>query len=1374
MSVTDLSADDPSELRTTPTFPVVGIGASAGGVQALIRFFGHMPERPGMAFVVVMHLSPEHESALAEILQRQCRLPVRQVSERTPLAPDEVYIISPAQQLAMADGHLETTALQRPIGRRVAIDVFFRSLAEAHRERAIAIVLSGSGADGSVGLRRVKEVGGLTLAQTPGDAEYDEMPASAIASGAVDFVLPVDDMPLKLEELWTNARRIELPYGKPPSMLAESPSSPSAAARAEHALGDIMVLLRARTGHDFRHYKRATVLRRIERRLQVNGVPTLPSYLSFLESNAEETTALLRDMLISVTHFFRDREAFEALQRLIDARLLDSSRPQPKVRAWVAGCASGEEAYSVAMLLAERSTMRETPPQVQVFASDIDERAIAVARAGLYPLAINVDVSEARLRQFFVKEGSSYRVRQELRERVLFAAHNLLRDPPFINLDLMCCRNLLIYLEREVQMRVLEVFHFALRPGGLLFLGSSESADAATGLFTVVDKKNRIYVANSVPRTQRVLPNLPGMRPLSMTLPPPLHQPAPSLDQQPAVVSVLGALHHRLLEAQGPASVLVDSGGNILHSSGRISEFLRFTDGPPTQDLLAVVRPELRLELRTAMFRAGQTGERVEARRVRLADAEPPSWVLMTVRPAEDAQAAFTLVSFDKVQALLEPPAESDIHTDPVLALLEAELQQTRDQLNGSLGRSATSSEELRASNEELQAINEELRSATEELETSKEELQSLNEELITVNHELKIKIDETSKVNDDLKNLIASTDIATIFIDRFMRIKRFTPRATDLFNLIDGDVGRPLMDITRRVDYPEMEADAATTFESLRAVEREVGGAGGRQYLARLLPYRTHEDVIDGAVLTFVDITATRRAEQQARATESDMRLVVESTEDYGIITMDPQGRVKTWNAGARRLFGYSADEMVGQQPLAIYSAADRLAGAFDDELRRARDTGRALDERWHVTKDGRSFYCSGVMTPLYDEGLKGYAKIARDVTSAKHAEAQLEMLLQSEQAVRTELQAASVLKDEFLAVMSHELKHPLNLIQINAELLSRLPEVRDAPAVARAADVIRRTVVSQAKIIDDLLDLSRLHTGKLTLQRETVNWATIVAAVVDAVREDAQSLGLALTMQIDDAAALIDADAVRVEQIVWNLVSNALKFTPPGGSVELRLTHEAGEARLDVIDTGHGIEPSLGAQVFDMFRQAARGPTRPQGGLGIGLALVKLLAEQHGGRVAVASEGVGHGTTFSVWLPLSRSTGADMPADPARPGLSGLRILLVDDTPDTLDSFAALLQLEGAEVATAGSGEKALQLAREGTFDLVLSDIAMPGMDGYELIRRLREIEPMRSVAAVALTGFGRAADEQHALAAGFDAHLAKPVSLEALIPTVRRLRH
>jgi two-component system CheB/CheR fusion protein len=1354
-------------------FPVVGIGASAGGIQALLRFFENAPADMGMAFVVVLHLSSKHVSSADKVIQNVTRMRVSQVSRPTPIEANHIYVIAPGKSLTMTDGYLNARDAEPASGRPVSIDRLFRSLAEAHGQHAMCIVMSGTGSDGAVGIARIKERGGVTLAQEPNDAEYPEMPQNAIQTDQVDLVLPAVEMPQRLLDIWNNAKRIALPEIEPTVSLNDRADRRG---EAEVALQDILSTLRSRTGHDFRFYKRATMLRRIERRLQVNGVPDLIAYRDLLRENPRETGALLKDMLIGVTSFFRDREAFESVERDVLPALFHGKSDGDQIRAWVAGCSSGEEAYSLAMLLTEQRDLLHSAANIQVFATDIDESAVARARVGVYPEAILTDVRPSTLRQFFVKTGAHYEVVKSVREKILFAMHNVLRDPPFSRLDFVSCRNLLIYLDRGVQHQVLEMFHYALYPNGYLFLGSSESADSVEDLFTVVDKKNRVYRAKAAK-----LPNRPAL-----ASPSAVNQTgrySTSEEQGYALTPgrrnfSFSALHQRVLEQYAPPSVIVNHDSKIVHMSDNAGRFLRYVGGEPSSNLIAVVLPELRLDLRTALFQAVQTGNSVEARRVKMQRDGHPSFMNMTVRPFHDAaaDADFVLVLFDEVQEAMTETSiitERDKGHDTVMQQLEQELHLSKEQLQTTIEQYETSTEELKASNEELQAINEELRSATEELETSKEELQSVNEELITVNAELQAKIEETGKANDDLQNLITSTDIATIFVDRAMCIKRYTPSASAVFNLIGADVGRSLFDITHKLVYPELADDVSATFQSLRLIEREVSTHDGRWFLARLLPYRTADDRIDGAVLSLIETTARRRAEANVRAGEERLRLAAQTTNDFAIIVQDPDGRIVSWNSGAERVFGYSENEAVGQKIDVIFMTRDQEEHVASHEREVAQQDGRADDERWYVAKGGRKVYCSGVVTPMNDPKFTGYVKIVRDLTVRKTQEDVRQAQLGEERAVRAQAEAANRLKDDFLAVLSHELKHPLNLIHVKAEMLPRIPEARGVPAIQLAADAIQRAVLGQAKIIDDLLDLSRVRAGKLALNLAMGDIAHMLATIADAIEGDAASRGIALSFEGLSEPAWTKVDSVRFDQIVWNLLSNALKFTPRGGSVTVQLTREEDELRIVVADTGSGIEASLLPHIFEMFSQGSEARRKTGGGMGIGLALVKQLVEMHAGRVLAQSAGAGRGTTMSVWLPLLdvRPTGGR--EVPERGGsLADVRLLVVDDDSETASAFAALLQLEGARVATAHSGHEALELLEQNHVDLLICDISMPGMDGYELIDRVRANPLLAKLPAIALTGFVGGADEKRAQVSGFDLTLTKPVSLDTLIASAEQV--
>jgi two-component system CheB/CheR fusion protein len=1372
------AARDPAVQKSELTFPVVGIGASAGGIAALKTLLAPMQADIGMAFVVAVHLSPTHESSMASILQRSTVMPVLEVTEPVALQANHVYVISPSMQLLMTDGMLRVSPLDRRSGPHTAIDLMFRSLAQAHGKRAVCIVLSGTGADGAQGLGPVKEAGGVTIAQQPDDAQYGDMPRSAIATGLVDIVLPAADLALRLLALWHDAQRLELPE-PPPSLSALVEPSPRL--DAEQALRGVILLLRDRTGVDFAHYKPATVLRRLERRMKINGRTNLPAYRDLLESTPAETAPLLQDMLISVTRFFRDPQAFEALEAELLARPFDLVGTPPTLRAWVAGCATGEEAYSVAIVLGE-VLAASSQAALQIFASDLDQRAIDVARRGHYPGSIDLDVTPRRLQEHFEREAHGFQVRKSVRESILFAVHNVLRDPPFTRVDLICCRNLLIYLDRQAQAEVLRAFHFALHPGGLLFLGNSESIDAVADLFTPVDLKQRLYRANRLEDTK------PYFGPAGVALDAPIGAPRAVVSSRVAAASPasphqpLELLHARAVARAGPPSVLLDADHQMLHVSERAARFFRFVGGVPSSRVLEVVRPELRVELRTALFRAVESGRVVASRRVRLAAADGLSDVAMSVHPlTDDSARGLLLVVFDAHETSSDTVGPPDPRHpsaapggDVVTAALEDELMHAKETLRQVVFDAVASTEELRAANEELQSMNEELRSATEELEASREELQSVNEELTDVNAEQRRKVEETGRVNDDLTNLIASTEIGTVFIDRSLCVKRYTPQATQIFNLIPSDVGRPLLHITHKLRYDELEQDAMAVLRSLTTVERELCTQDDRVFLARLLPYRTAEDRIDGVVLNFFDITARSQAEAKVRLSEQHMRMVAGSMHDYAFVTFDVDGLITTWNGGAEGMFGHRAVEVIGRSVDVIFTEADRQAGVLQHEMRLARERGKADDDRWLARKDGSVFFASGVMTALTANGLQGYAKIARDMTSNKMIEVRREAVLVEEQAQRSRVEEASALKDEFLAVMSHELKNPLNLIQLNAELLLRTPQAREIAVVVRAAGTIRQAVVSQAQIIDDLLDLSRLDTGKLALAPAPLDMGEVIQRTVAAIAMDASAKQQSIQLDLQpDVMAF--ADPVRVEQIVWNLLANALKFTPPGGRIMLSLSSDAGMVCVAVTDTGIGLAPHEVETVFEMFHQVDSGTNRDKGGLGIGLALVKRIAVLHGGRVEARSPGLSLGSTFSVWLPSDpappRRAASPAPMQPS--DLQGLRILMVDDEPATLFAFSELLAMEGATVSMAASAAEGLQLLQSRSFDVLVSDLAMPGMDGYEFIALVRKQLAGLGMPSIAVSGMGRQHDIRRAVEAGFDAHLSKPLQLAQLTAEIIRLR-
>ena len=855
--------------------PICAIGASAGGVAALRTLFQELPPDLGLAYVVVVHLAPDHPSALHEILAARTRMPVRQVEDGPALEADHVYVIPPGAELVIDGGHVTARPFTEPRGRRAPIDMMFRSIAAGHGD-GLAVVLSGAGSDGATGVGAIKEAGGVVFVQDPAEAEFPMMPRSAIAVGVADFVAPVAELATRIGEV---ARAREAVRSLDPDGAAGE-------------LRRIVTFLRARTGHDFSSYKRATVMRRVARRMQVRRVGGLAAYADLLRQEPEEAQELFADLLISVTMFFRDQAAFDTLARKAVGPILEEAG-EDEVRAWVVGCATGEEAYSLAIVMREEMARRGLRVPVQIFASDLDEGALATAREGRYPRSIEADVSEERLRRHFTDEGTHYRIRQEVRDLVLFASHSVLKDPPFMRLDLVSCRNLLIYLERPLQSELYRLFHYGLGPHRYLFLGSAETADATPELFAPVDREGRLY--RSRPHAARILPMLPQ---LSIGHPPAIQARRPAGEGQAGGQRPAEA-HAAALERASPPSALVDQDHAIVHLSPTAGRFVLHSAGPFTGKLTAVVRPELRLDLQIALDRAFDRGEATVTLPVPVAFEDVRRRVVLHVARVEGPEggAARALVLFMDGGAAEDEdaPIGAGSRGPGEERRLHEELRASQERLVVSRGRHDVSIQDLRAANEELQSINEEYRSASEELETSKEELQSMNEELRTVNAELRSKLDSIASAHSDLQNLTAATEIGTLFLDPELRIRMFTPPVADLFNVADTDIGRAITDFTHRLVHDGLEADAREVLRDLAPVEKEVQSRDGRWHMMRLRPYRTIEDRIDGIVVTFVDVTARRETETRLGESEARYRHLFDSI-DQGFclveVVLDEAGR--------------------------------------------------------------------------------------------------------------------------------------------------------------------------------------------------------------------------------------------------------------------------------------------------------------------------------------------------------------------------------------------------------------------------------------------------------------------------------------------------
>jgi two-component system, chemotaxis family, CheB/CheR fusion protein len=832
---------------------VVGIGASAGGLAALREFFHKAPAESGLAWVVITHLSPEHESHMAGLLQPYVKMPVEQVEKTVRLEADRVYVIPPNANLESVDTHLRLSRLEANRSPHAPIDHFFRTLSRTHDHHGVGVVLTGTGSDGALGLKEIKERGGLVLVQEPTEAEYDGMPRSALATGLVDLVLPLAKLPEAIVAYARTQPRVLIRGG-----------DEEGDAQQRKLLQGVFALLRAHTGRDFSKYKRSTTLRRIGRRMQLRNVEELSDYHRLLQEDKDEIRTLSEELLITVTKFFRDPEVFEVLEREVLPELFRGKSSEDELRAWSVGCATGEEAYSLAMMFMEKASEQELPPRMQVFATDLHEPALELAREGLYLGEIDTQVSRRRLRRFFQIEGGGYRIRREVREHVVFAVHNLLADPPFSRLDLIVCRNLLIYLNRDVQGDVLGLFHYALKPGGFLVLGTAETIGPSE-LFRTLHKPQAIYQRRDVPSPE---PHLPVF-PLTRVLPSGQAKQREQRGELPAY----GVLHQRMVERYAPPSLLVSPNDKVAHLSEHAGRYLVHPGGEVTANVYKLVREELRIELQAALHASREAQGPVTSRPVQVRFDGETRPVLLQVYPSMDPeQEGFALIIFEEraPSGTSGELTEEERGGDPRIGKMEAEIDLARQRLHAIIKEYETSQEELKASNEELQSSNEELRSTLEELETSKEELQSMNEELQTVNQENQNKVVELARLTGDLQSLLSSTDIATLFLDRDFRIMRFTPKIEKLFNIRPTDQGRPLSDLTHRLADSLLLDDAETVLRTLAPAEREIVDAEGQCYLVRILPYRSPTDHIGGVVVTFIDITARRRAEESLRQSEA------------------------------------------------------------------------------------------------------------------------------------------------------------------------------------------------------------------------------------------------------------------------------------------------------------------------------------------------------------------------------------------------------------------------------------------------------------------------------------------------------------------------
>ncbi|RRN64275.1 response regulator [Caulobacter sp. 602-1] len=1403
--------------------PVVAVGASAGGLEPITRLLAAIPAKNGLAFVVIQHLDPTSKSLLPELLGRQTAMTVQAATDGIKVMPDQVYVIPPGAHLTIGSGRLHLSTRPTAAGAGLPINVFLQSLATQCGERGIGVILSGSGSDGAEGLKALKQAGGLALVQDPEEAQQDSMPRQAMMIANPDHVLRVEDMPEIL------ARYVAHNYVK------ARPSASTEEAREiadPAALAAIIERLKSATGQDFARYKTGTLQRRVERRMALHGVHAWADYLALLRTSPVETSALAKDLLINVTRFFRDAGAFSAMAERIADLLHGHTSDQP-ARIWVAGCSTGEEAYSLGILFREQIAATRAGLGLQIFATDIDEDALQIGRAGLYPGSIASDVSPKRLKQFFVQEDGHFKVTKELREAVIFSRHDVLSDSPFSRLDLVSCRNLLIYLTPEAQAHVLALAHFALREGGLLLLGSAESVAAAPGLFEPVDEKLRIYRRSGRGRPARARFSILEPGQASGAWNRSLRQ---SIQRSPSLPDLV---QRTMLETYAPAAVVTNRQLVPLYFFGGADRYLKIVSGEPGQDLLTIAREGLRPKLRDAIARAFRAKRRVSEHGVSFEREGKTVTVTIEAQRIADEQEALVLVSFidepGSPEAARAPGGKGGDRSE--LILLRQQLAETRKELNRTIHELRETNEELKTKNEEAMSLNEEFLSTNEELESSKEELQSLNEELTTVNNQLRQTLQQQEQTSTDLANLLDSSAVATIMLDAQLRIKVFNPRMKALFSLIDADIGRPLADLVPKFADPQLPADAQAARSTGTPSDREIRAESGAWYVRSVLPYRTEAGAIEGAVVTFADVSQLKQAELDAAAARQYAETVINAVHDPlvvlnpnativsanaafcaafdlapdtiagralsdlerpflsherlialvtginaqapGIIDPvdlegeQPGGGRRIWRARARGfqapstehplvllalndvtderhivrqqlqlmidampgaflaadkqgliqfasgqvepLFGYRADELIGQRIDVLVPAdmqerhAALHAGYFENPTRRPMGAGLKING---VTKDGRKIPLDIGLSPMaIADGFLVMVAV-HDLQAVREGEARL-------REAREAADRANRTKSRFLAAASHDLRQPLQTIGFLIGVLERRvtePETRGT--LAKLDDAI----VHMGELLDGLLDINQIEGGAIKPQIAEMAVAPLLARAVDEFSPLAAAKGLQL--HAVPSSAMILSDQRLLARMVGNLLSNAIKYTDHG-KILIGCRRRGGALQIEVWDTGIGIPPESSEAIFEEFHRVE--PTDSgRFGMGLGLYIVQRFAHLLGHRVEVRSV-PGKGSVFALVISGALfATSGQGRVGKRDPRSSPPVVLVMEDDATQRETLRTLLELEGYCVIAARTGAEALAYFNSPAAihpTLIVTDYNLPGaMTGLDVIRQAR----------------------------------------------------
>jgi len=1320
-------------------FPVVGLGASAGGLEAFTKLFTALPADSGMAFILIQHLDPTHESMMAALLSSHTSMKVLQATDGMKIERDHVYVIPPRVYLSIQSGALHLSVPRERHGARMPLDFFLSSLAEQYGERAVCAILSGTGADGSLGLRAVKEKGGLVIVQDPDGAAFDGMPRSAIRTGVVDFILPVEKIPGALKKYAKGAAFKRKTDGVEPSSSAQT------------NLTEIIDLLRARTSHNFALYKPGTLLRRMERRMAIAGIPDTDRYMAVLREDSSELERLAKDLLIHVTSFFRDANAFETLAKTIVPELVRDATPGQPLRVWIPACSTGEETYSLVMLVLEETAAAKRDMKLQVFASDVEEESVRFARNGWYPASIEGDVSPARLARFFVKDDNGYRVKPQLREAVIFTVQDILADAPFSRIDLVSCRNLLIYLRPEVQDKVLSLFHFALRPGGILFLGASEKVGNSRAHFEPVSERLPIYRHLGPSRLGQVaFPIGGGLRARSSQVERPLTSRRPSL----------GDLSQRLLlDTYAPASVLINSKCEGLYYFGPIDNYLKVAAGDANGDILAMAREGLRNKLRTAILQAARERARVLVTGAQLRREGRPIAVSIDVRPLDSDAGEMHLVSFiDEPERPVSTGAKAEPDASQ-LALIERELDATREELQIAIRDLELSNEEQKTINEEALSVNEEFQSTNEELETSKEELQSLNEELTALNSQLHETVEQQRITANDLQNVLNSAKVATIFLDGKLNIRFFTPAVRSHFNIVATDVGRPLADLASRSDDKDLLIDAAAVVANAEPLSREIERDNGAWYLRRILPYRAQDDRIEGVVITFADISELKLAERDIEAARAYSNSIVE-TVHQPLVVLDDDLRVISASRVFYETFGAKKEDAVGQ----IVGSAGALhfndpgLRVFLDRIR----AGEGNIEDYEIELDlpplpGRRSLLLAAREIVGPSAGRKLLVTIDDITERKRVSEVLEI-------AKLHAEQANLGKSRFLAAASHDLRQPLQTLSLLRGILAKSIKEEGALALIRKLD---EPLDVMSGMLNTLLDINQLEAGIVNPE--------VVVFPIDALFERLKTeftyhaAAKNLDWRVVESGLYVRSDPRLLEQMIRNLLWNSVKYTPRG-KILLGCRRRGDRLRLEVWDTGMGIPVEHLQAIFEEFHQVDN-PARERGlGLGLGLAIVQRIGTMLGHAIDVRSR-VGKGSVFAVEVPLaSDKPGMWVPKDGQANGHAAgatSTVMIVEDDPMVREMLQLLLRAEGHKTTSAANGRTALELAASGAAkpDIVIADYNLPGgMTGLQTIVGLRDALH-REIPAIILTG-DISTETLRKIAHGRCVHLNKPANAETLI--------